>query len=244
MKIYCNLIRKAENRNLTNSYSEKHHVFPISIFGKNKRIVKMTYREHFIAHRLLSKIFTKRYGLYDKRTRKMNMAIHRMIYTRDKDRIIFSSRDYEIARKAVKDSKTGKKRLDMIGKRFFGADEEKIKAGIEKMRKKILGKKYPFKPRGSTAHLRNENWHNNISKSRQKTQEKYLNMTYEEFWQWVHEQDKYRTLKNTTKTNNPNPNVTKAMKTRGIPLKEYYDLSEFNSSWISRKNNREIFYGS
>jgi len=74
LKHYCNLIRKAENRTQPEGYVEKHHTFPVSIFGKNKRIVVLTPREHYIAHALLEKIFIKRYGLSDKRTIKMITA--------------------------------------------------------------------------------------------------------------------------------------------------------------------------
>ena len=78
LKVYCNLIRKAENRTPPEGYTEKHHTFPVSIFGKNKRIVILTAREHYIAHALLEKIYIKRYGLYDKRTTKMTYAHHMM----------------------------------------------------------------------------------------------------------------------------------------------------------------------
>jgi hypothetical protein len=74
LKIYCNLIRKAENRTPPEGYTEKHHTFPKSIFGKNNRIVVLTAREHYIAHALLEKIYIKRYGLKDCRTIKMNFA--------------------------------------------------------------------------------------------------------------------------------------------------------------------------
>lgn len=71
LKHYCNLIRKAENRTSPEGYIEKHHIFPVSIFGKNNRIVVLTGREHYIAHALLEKIYIKKYGLNDKRTIKM-----------------------------------------------------------------------------------------------------------------------------------------------------------------------------
>lgn len=45
LKIYCNLIRKAENRTPPEVYTEKHHIFPVSIFGKNNRIVVLTARD-------------------------------------------------------------------------------------------------------------------------------------------------------------------------------------------------------
>jgi hypothetical protein len=74
LKVYCNLIRKAENRVPPEDYIEKHHVFPKSIFGDNKRIVVLTAREHYIVHALLEKICIKRYGLKDKKTIKMITA--------------------------------------------------------------------------------------------------------------------------------------------------------------------------
>jgi hypothetical protein len=74
LKVYCNLIRKAENRTPPEGYTEKHHTFPVSIFGKNKRIVVLTAREHYIAHALLEKICIKRYGLNHWKTKKMTCA--------------------------------------------------------------------------------------------------------------------------------------------------------------------------
>jgi hypothetical protein len=81
LKVYCNLIRKAEERGYTKKkakeqglYVEGHHTFPKSIFGKNNRIVYLTAREHYIAHVLLEKIFIKRYGESDSRAIKMSYA--------------------------------------------------------------------------------------------------------------------------------------------------------------------------
>ena len=42
LRAYCNLIRKAENRVPPEGYVEGHHVFPKSLYGENKRIVKLT----------------------------------------------------------------------------------------------------------------------------------------------------------------------------------------------------------
>lgn len=74
LKDYCNLIRKAEHRVLPEGYTEKHHIFPISIFGKNNRTVVLTAREHYISHALLEKAFIKRYGLDNIKTQKMIYA--------------------------------------------------------------------------------------------------------------------------------------------------------------------------
>jgi hypothetical protein len=74
LKVYCNLIRKAENRTPPEGYTEKHHTFPKSIFGNNNRLVILSGREHYIAHILLQKICEKRYGIMHKRTQKMLCA--------------------------------------------------------------------------------------------------------------------------------------------------------------------------
>ena len=74
LKVYCNLIRKAENRTPPEGYTEKHHTFPKSIFGKNNRLVVLTSREHYIAHALLERIYIKRCGIKDKKTTKMIQA--------------------------------------------------------------------------------------------------------------------------------------------------------------------------
>ena len=74
IKIYCNLIRKAKNRDTVEGYTEKHHIFPKSIFGNNKNVVSLTGREHYVAHVLLQKICEKRYGILHKNTQKMLCA--------------------------------------------------------------------------------------------------------------------------------------------------------------------------
>lgn len=74
LRIYCNLIRKAKSRIAANDYTERHHIFPISIFGKNDKIVVLTAREHYVAHALLEKICIQRYGLEHWKTKKMNFA--------------------------------------------------------------------------------------------------------------------------------------------------------------------------
>lgn len=94
IKIYCNLIRKAKNRNTVEGYKEKHHIFPKSIFGDNKKIVSLTGREHYIAHVLLQKICEKRYGIEHKNTQKM-LCAH--INMKSKNRY-YNSRLYENAK--------------------------------------------------------------------------------------------------------------------------------------------------
>jgi hypothetical protein len=57
-KIYNNLIERAKNR-MIEGYVEKHHIVPKSFGGTNEKdnLVKLSAREHFIAHLLLVKIY-------------------------------------------------------------------------------------------------------------------------------------------------------------------------------------------
>jgi len=113
LRVYCNLIRKAEKRGYTKKrakeqglYVEGHHIFPVSIFGKNKRIVYLTAREHYIAHALLEKICISRYGLKHQRTHKMIWA-HVMMIGKNKfvKEIYYNSYLYESARLRISEIK-------------------------------------------------------------------------------------------------------------------------------------------
>lgn len=52
---YANLIKRALIREELNGYSEKHHILPFSMGGPNEKAnyVKLTSREHFLAHLML-----------------------------------------------------------------------------------------------------------------------------------------------------------------------------------------------
>ena len=95
LKVYCNLIRKAENRTPPEGYTEKHHTFPKSIFGNNNRVVVLTAREHYIAHALLERICMKRYGLNHIRTQKMTCAHLAMSCKRNPENKYINSYLYE-----------------------------------------------------------------------------------------------------------------------------------------------------
>lgn len=59
-KIYHNLIEK-RRKSIPEEYSEIHHIIPRSLGGSDNRenLIKLTAREHFIAHALLSKMYRK-----------------------------------------------------------------------------------------------------------------------------------------------------------------------------------------
>jgi hypothetical protein len=93
-KIYLQLIEKRRNVIVTDEYSEIHHIIPKSLGGSNKssNLVKLTAREHFIAHMLLIRI------TQDKQQTKMRFAIFRMM-SNTHNKLKNNSRYYEIARK-------------------------------------------------------------------------------------------------------------------------------------------------
>jgi hypothetical protein len=91
-KIYFLLIERAKTRKVL-GYTETHHIIPRSMGGNNKKenLVELTAREHFIAHRLLTKITV---GV-DRQ--KMIYALWRMC-TRDTHTGHLTSRVYNLVR--------------------------------------------------------------------------------------------------------------------------------------------------
>jgi len=76
LKHYVKLMRKARSRVLPKDvYREKHHIFPVSIYGNNRFTVELTYKEHVIAHHLLFIGLVRRYGAKDYRSIKMGYAL-------------------------------------------------------------------------------------------------------------------------------------------------------------------------
>jgi hypothetical protein len=88
LKIYKSIINKAKSRNLT-KYNEKHHIIPKCMNGTNDKtnIVKLTPKEHFICHRLLSEIYPNNNGL--------KYALWCMIHMKNKNQ----NRNYKISSK-------------------------------------------------------------------------------------------------------------------------------------------------
>ena len=64
-KIYNNICEKGKTERQLDSYCEKHHIIPKCLGGDDSKenITKLTYREHFIVHLLLTKIHKKHRGI-------------------------------------------------------------------------------------------------------------------------------------------------------------------------------------
>jgi 5-methylcytosine-specific restriction endonuclease McrA len=96
-KIYNNIIAIAKLRNLSgNVYKEKHHIVPKSLGGSNSddNLVYLTAREHFVCHRLLTKMTN---GI---EKAKMVNAVWAMsnLRTNHQNRYLVSSRVYQFLR--------------------------------------------------------------------------------------------------------------------------------------------------
>jgi DNA integrity scanning protein DisA with diadenylate cyclase activity len=219
LKSYCKLIRNAESRNWKRKciefYIEEHHIFPVSIYGKNNRTVLLTPREHFLAHWLLYKICLKRYGIRNNKTFSMGSAFAMMCVSNDLQERTYTSRQYEIVRKCLSKIRTGKKRNDMMGKKYFGASEDSIKNGIEKMKQKKIGMKieYPKNRKSAPCSIEKSK---KISETRKNTKLKFISMSEEEFSVWISNQNLYR------KDGARNSNVTRVLMWRNLSLENYY----------------------
>lgn len=64
-KIYISLVGKARNRKILPAYFEKHHILPRCMGGgdNESNMVNFTAREHFVAHKLLCKVYPERLDL-------------------------------------------------------------------------------------------------------------------------------------------------------------------------------------
>ena len=104
----------------------------------------------------------------------------------------------------------------MKGKKYFGASEDSIKNGIEKMRKKKVGMKvdYPKNRKSSPCSPKKSK---KISETRKNTKLKFISMTEEEFNIWVSNQNLYR------KDGAKNSNVTRVLMWRNISFEKYYE---------------------
>jgi hypothetical protein len=121
-QIYEQLILRAKDR-IIDTYTEKHHIVPKAMGGSNYKsnIVKLTAREHFIAHILLWKIY---------KTQDMAIAVLLMSHSRG---FRINSNEYEKLRmehaKATSAQKTGNI-SPMKGKSFNLTPEEKERRSV------------------------------------------------------------------------------------------------------------------
>lgn len=67
LKIYNDIINKAKMRIISSdNYYEIHHITPKSLLGSDEKenLVKLTFKEHYVCHRLLVKIYPQEHKLH------------------------------------------------------------------------------------------------------------------------------------------------------------------------------------
>lgn len=247
-KIYVSLVRRAQNRTPLDGYKEKHHIFPVSVFGANTFLVELTAREHLIAHHLIYKIFLKRYGKSDSRTVKMCHAFRMMATMRVGERkFIISSRlteffrissserikgDKNPAKKIenrikISKAKTGVPRKDMLGVPYMGSTKNHREI-IEKSRTTrnaviaaniAAGKKSFNYPDTHKSVPCSESKKITISIARSKTIFKYMAMTETEFFIWLLDKKNKGTL--FRKSGNLDGNITRSLGARNETIEKY-----------------------
>lgn len=141
---YLNIIASAQDRDLSQStYVERHHILPKSLGGPDVKwnIVKLTGKEHFIAHKLLTK-FTTGPAYY-----KMMHALWRMIGPKDqRERHRVSATEYEriksLNAQAMSDARKGKATPAQLAaaakRRGKPAHNKGVKVPVELRRKRVL----------------------------------------------------------------------------------------------------------
>lgn len=125
-RIYKEIIERAKTRQRFEGYAEHHHILPKCMGGGlGDNIVRLTAREHFICHMLLTKIYPGS---------KMSYALWRMVNTK-KSRLKISSRTYERIRNELKHSEESKKKMSI--KRKGKPSNSKGKKRTEESKKKM-----------------------------------------------------------------------------------------------------------
>lgn len=113
LKVYINLMLKNKERH-KDVHMEKHHIVPVSLGGSNMvdNLVYLTYREHFLAHRLLVKITT------GKSRSKMCYSLWWTAHGSCKNKRIVTSRQVAIAKHYLRSVKLddARKKLQSINR--------------------------------------------------------------------------------------------------------------------------------
>ena len=139
-KIYDALVQKRRENPLDKKiqYCESHHIIPRSLGGTDEleNIVNFTAREHYVAHKILVKVYLQQYGMESEQYKKMASALFFMSTSKRWSGKI-SSRMYD----EIKNAFVKRQYENNVGERnpMFGRDwrEGKTQEEIEQHRIKI-----------------------------------------------------------------------------------------------------------
>ena len=117
---YYKIINNAKNR-IATGYTEKHHIIPRSLNGTDddSNIVKLTAREHFVCHLLLTKMVTGHYQDL------MKFAVGKFVQRAPGQERLFTSWEYKKIRETISQVRTGKKHSDNTRRKMSDARKGK-----------------------------------------------------------------------------------------------------------------------
>jgi hypothetical protein len=142
---YFIIINRAKSRNLpTDTYTEKHHIIPKSLGGNEsmENIVKLTSREHFICHILLTKFTTGKdkskmifavMGMKRKGKGQTNRYVNSRLY--DAARLL-AAKEFSLINKGRKHSDETKAKISTLSSLKTNSKETRAKISAA-----LLGKK-------------------------------------------------------------------------------------------------------
>lgn len=121
-KWYDSIVLNARNRN-AEGYTEKHHIVPRSLGGSDdaSNLVKLTAKEHFVCHRLLTKFVV---GTFLRK--KMLNAVGKFVQSNSKQERRLTSRQYEVARISIAEANTGREYTDEMRQKMSAAGKNRI----------------------------------------------------------------------------------------------------------------------
>ena len=162
-KIHDTIIKHAKNR-INNGYVEKHHIIPKCLGGTNKKdnLVKLTAKEHFLIHKLLTFIYPDNNSLI--------YAYWAMCGLLSEKRYIPSARIYEYSKKKM--SEITKERLKdfNVWKGKKHSEESKLKQSASAKKRNISLENEIIRRQGISNKMkllkRTPEWNNNVSEAK------------------------------------------------------------------------------
>lgn len=166
-RVHDSIIHRAKNRNIE-GYIETHHIIPKCLGGNNKKsnLVKLTAKEHFIVHRLLTLIYPENISLIYAYWAMCGLLTNQY----RKERYIPSGRAYSDAKKRM--SEVMKDRLSVfnVWKDKKHSEESKKKQSISAENRNISLDSETIRRKGISDKMklvkRTKEWKENISDSK------------------------------------------------------------------------------
>jgi len=150
--IYENLIKTRSNQTLLKEeYYENHHILPKCLGGSDdpQNLIKLTAREHFLAHHLLTKIYPTEHKLF-----YALLCMIRDPHSRRK----YTSRVYEIAKKEYAKMQS----IKQTENNMMWTDEARKKTSERMKGDENPMRRFPEKNPGfGTSFVKGKKWYNN-----------------------------------------------------------------------------------